>query len=802
MRRASAGAPTEATLEDVRVVSSEETAAVGARARGGGDDGGSRRVEPEPVGEKTPSSGADVARAMETETETDEEEEEEWFDIVRGGMHKFWSVVLGVVLIGASAWMREAGTGDGRGWKYAAIAAGVLVGRTFARGFVVAVIYVLENVLPLDMVAYYFDALSPALTTLIWYAGVSVEAGLLFSRNEIGRDEWEAAMNVVVLIGLYLLARCFALLIVKILTARLHAGTFWEQLKSTVRHEVLFKSLTGAPVRPRPNRYRPIKHSASFSKLKSLDSVKRPPGGVRHVARTDSDASDSHANAVETSTSEAEQAEQLMKDIHETLSTKVDAMDAENDAWQQEETNIRVAAEQAAALIKTTTQPEAAGVKNEFSFFSTLSMFKPPKSSSYMARFSATDQVLERAKTTVDAESMSSETDAEMRKAARMIFNHIRRPGEKFITKDAIRDFLPKKDIDEAFDLLSGQDHFEFPTIGLTDLCRGIRKMFDERYLLGQTLQSMQGLAESLGRSLQGLFFFIVCIIGMFLFKLDVANMWLLFSSSVLALTFIFGSSASRAFEAAVMIFAVSPFNIGDWIVIDGNNYKVIELGIHATKLLDLFNELTYMPTSQIASKTIVNLTRSPEVWMVAGVEVDMGVTQSQCKHLESICTQFMATDRRNYGSSCRVILRGLRERLKVRLDVIYDLAFNGSQRLRMLEAQSRMIFVVQQALVDMGVAFTGTDGMIFCHNPSSLGDALDKSTLRPSSPATGVPVGASAPTSAPATTPLRVDVAKQVADPFGRYPPHSSYWRSAASGEPYAITSNLRHVSGMLKMD
>jgi small-conductance mechanosensitive channel len=727
---------------------------------------------------------------VETPEETDDDDEDDaWYDVVTGSVYKRWNVALGVVLVGLSAWFGVEDVGGGETWKYTGVASAVLLGRTVARGVVMVVVFVLENVLPLDQVAYYFDVLSPALTTLLWFVGVAVMWGVFFSESAIGVDTHKSVVKILILIALFLASRCVALLMVKMLTARLHAGTFWEQLKTTVRHEVMLKNLTGAPVRPRPNRPRgSIHRSSSFSKVKSAE-VARKLSGIAPASKH------SRENSA-TDELVPEHAAQAVQDIHETLTAKTETKaEVEGTAWEYDETNIRLAAEQAEALMKNTSVNDFEDPKNEFSFFSTLSVFKQHKTASYMTRFGNAERILDRAKMTLGTESFSSETDVEMRRASRLIFNHIRRPGQKFITKDAIRDFLPAKDVDEALELLSGQEGFGFSAVGFTDLCRGIRKMFDERYLLGQTLQSMQGLAETLGRSLQILFFFIVVIIGLFMFNVDVGSLWLLFSSSVLALTFIFGSSASRAFEAAVMIFAVHPFNIGDWIVVDGANYKVIELGIHATKLLDLFNEVMYMPTSMIASKPIVNLSRSPELWLRVAVEIDMGITPSQCKHLENVAKQFMSTDKRNYGSSCLVVLRGLHDRLKVELNVIYCLAFNGSQRLAMLEAQSRMIFVVMQALVDMGVSFTGTDGMIFCHNPASLDAVLDPSTVATGIPATGVPVPAVADAS-------RVDAARAAADPYNRYPPHTSTWRSQAMRENYAMTSNLRHLSGMLKMD
>ena len=59
------------------------------------------------------------------------------------------------------------------------------------------VVYVLENMLPLDKVAYYFDALSPALTTFLWYAGVAVMWGF-FLAAEIHGETYTSAIKVFV----------------------------------------------------------------------------------------------------------------------------------------------------------------------------------------------------------------------------------------------------------------------------------------------------------------------------------------------------------------------------------------------------------------------------------------------------------------------------------------------------------------------------------------------------------------------------------------------------------------------------
>ena len=780
----------------------------------GGDERGDEGVKKSPLRRenstfkdatdgKAPSPFKTSSNAREGSEIEEEDDDDEWYDIARAGLYKRWNLAAGLILLALSAWFAAENVGGSKTWKYTGIAAGVLLGRSTSRWFVIFVVYVLENVLPLDKVAYYFDALSPALSTFLWYTGVALMWGLFFA-SELHGQAYSTTVKVLCLIGLWLLAKCLALLIVKMLTANLHAGTFWQQLKTTVRHEMMLRTLTGAPVRPRTSRQsksmKNVKRSSSFSKGKP----KSHAGADASHTRDESGASDSMLNEAE------------LKQFHDNLHLGHMSSQTESDegSWDAEKTNqnvLRVAEEQAKALANQATAVLDAKAssknKKDYSIFNALALMKPGKAAAYMTHYVSAERVMERAKMTLGMEALTAESDIDMRRASKMIFNHIRRPGEKFITREAIADFLPSRDVDEAMDLLSGQDKFTFPAVGLQDLTRGIRKMFDERLLLGQTLQSMQGLAETLGRTLQIFFFVIIIIIGLFMFNIDVGSLWLLFSSSVLALTFIFGSSASRAFEAAVMIFAVHPFNIGDWIVIDGNNYKVLSLGINSTKLADLVGEVIYVPTSQLAQKPILNLSRSGELWMKIGLFVDIGITQQQCKHLENICLKFTSSDKRNYAGPCIVALRGFaEERLKVELNVLYSLAFNGSQRGMMIEAHSRMLFVVQSALLDLGVTFTGTDGMIFCHNPDTVDAALDPSTLVTGVPVTGAPIASSAGNGSAQNLsgiPQLRPAVRTSEDPFNRYPPHTtSYWRSNAMNQRYAMNSPLRHLSGMLKMD
>jgi hypothetical protein len=55
-----------------------------------------------------------------------------------------------------------------------------------------------------------------------------------------------------------------------------------------------------------------------------------------------------------------------------------------------------------------------------------------------------------------------------------------------------------------------------------------------------------------------------------------------------------------------------------------------------------------------------------------------------------------------------------MRQELKVELVVYYELAFNGSLISAKNAAHSRMLVALQSALLDIGVSFSGTRGILY----------------------------------------------------------------------------------------
>ena len=57
--------------------------------------------------------------------------------------------------------------------------------------------------------------------------------------------------------------------------------------------------------------------------------------------------------------------------------------------------------------------------------------------------------------------------------------------------------------------------------------------------------------------------------------QVSVLKLWLSFSSIVLAFTFVFGNSIRGMFEAVIFLFIIHPYDVGDSLVVGGEDYRV-----------------------------------------------------------------------------------------------------------------------------------------------------------------------------------------------------------------------------------
>ncbi len=333
-------------------------------------------------------------------------------------------------------------------------------------------------------------------------------------------------------------------------------------------------------------------------------------------------------------------------------------------------------------------------------------------------------------KATTKRAFVSSPEDADA--AATLMFQHLRRSGQPFVTPDAVGDFIEPDKVDEAFQLIGGADS-GVAALAESNIAAAMRAIYEQREACSKTLANTAGLVRNVGRLLSVLLGIVALFISLGVFRVDVANLWLVFSSALLAFAFVFGQTAATMFRALIMIFVVNPFGVGDWVRFgdDPVAVKIQELGLNFVIVETFWGEVIFLPVSACLDARIYNLSRSPSLWMNATFDLDVGtVTAADVERLRESLAAHVDSDAVNYcKGSVEVVCREVRDPLKVRVSIFYQLAFKASEFSRKLAANSRFLLALQAAMMEVGLSYCGTDGQIFtCEETSRT--RLEKKAL------------------------------------------------------------------------
>jgi small-conductance mechanosensitive channel len=128
----------------------------------------------------------------------------------------------------------------------------------------------------------------------------------------------------------------------------------------------------------------------------------------------------------------------------------------------------------------------------------------------------------------------------------------------------------------------------------------------------------MRNVIQKVSEIMRVLLCTVLAMITLSLFELTTYNTIASYSSIMLSLSFLFGSSARSAFEAIIFLLMVHPYDVGDRVVIEGENYLVSKINLLTTVLEKWDGKLIYMPTSRIMLADIYNYRRSlPQVEVI-----------------------------------------------------------------------------------------------------------------------------------------------------------------------------------------
>ncbi|KAI8373457.1 hypothetical protein EDC96DRAFT_476755 [Choanephora cucurbitarum] len=181
-----------------------------------------------------------------------------------------------------------------------------------------------------------------------------------------------------------------------------------------------------------------------------------------------------------------------------------------------------------------------------------------------------------------------------------------------------VRHYLIESDLYDFFRTISEAREafhlFDIDTngdISKRELRAGCIRIYRERKDLARSMRDMSQVTGTLDNILLVVFACIWAVVVMAVFGVNVATQLTPLWSAFIAASFIFGSSAKDAFESILFVFVTHPFDTGDRILIDSENWTVASVGLMVTTFLKWSGDVIYVKNTVLATKYIINCRRT-----------------------------------------------------------------------------------------------------------------------------------------------------------------------------------------------
>ncbi|KAG2194382.1 hypothetical protein INT47_006697 [Mucor saturninus] len=194
---------------------------------------------------------------------------------------------------------------------------------------------------------------------------------------------------------------------------------------------------------------------------------------------------------------------------------------------------------------------------------------------------------------------------------ARKIYYNIMGPNptrQHVLESDMYPYFRTIKDAREAFSLFDSDDNGD---ISRREMRAGCIRIYRDRQNLARSMRDMSQATGKLDILMIIIFICIWVVVTLAVFGVNVSSQLTPLWSAFIAASFIFGSSARNAFESIIFVFVTHPFDTGDRILVDTEEWVTINVGIMVSTFRNLDGSVVYVRNSVLATKYIVNCRRS-----------------------------------------------------------------------------------------------------------------------------------------------------------------------------------------------
>ena len=233
-----------------------------------------------------------------------------------------------------------------------------------------------------------------------------------------------------------------------------------------------------------------------------------------------------------------------------------------------------------------------------------------------------------------------------------------------------------------------------------------------ERKSITASLKDLDTVVSRLDNVLE--FFVVVISLVVFLTLISTSAAGVLTSagSSVLALSWLFSTTAQEFLQSVVFVFVKHPFDVGDRVTIYGNSgaaglgddYFVKQISLLYTEFKKMEGHIVQAPNSYLNTLFILNQRRSGALAEAVPIVIKYGTTLEQIDALRQRLVEFVRSERREFQSNILTEMRQVTDNFSITLNVVFFYKSNWQNEGLRLQRRNKFICMLMIALQEIGI--------------------------------------------------------------------------------------------------
>ena len=293
--------------------------------------------------------------------------------------------------------------------------------------------------------------------------------------------------------------------------------------------------------------------------------------------------------------------------------------------------------------------------------------------------------------------------------ARRLYRTFVEEGAETISIEDLKHAFDNEEEADSAFAMFDKDLNGDISMSELEAVCVEIGK---ERKSITASLKDLDSVVSKLDAVLVFFVAIVTLLVLISLISTSAAGVLTSAGSAVLALSWLFSSTAQEFLASCIFVLVKHPFDVGDRVYIYGNagalmkgdDFFVKEISLLYTEFKKMEGQIVQAPNSYLNTLFIQNMRRSGGLAEGVPLVVKFGTTLDQIDELRHHLLEFVKAEKREYQPNILTEVRDVVEAHSVNLNVVFFYKSNWQNELLRLQRRNKFICALMISMQEVGI--------------------------------------------------------------------------------------------------